>query len=111
MNASASQTLKSEEQLLVISNIQPSNGCHLLVVRGGGNVSSQNGHDGVTFHSIGLVILQPSSDSCNGNYNDDVVMMNSDEQGYDSNWFVTRKFDAQTEEISSQSLDKTSYKT
>ena len=89
LNASASQTLKNEENLLVINNIYPSSGVHLLVVRGNSKMGSSN-DNGSESLSIGVLILFPRKE-----INDD--------------WFIARKFDARTEEISSHLLDDISY--
>lgn len=90
LDGSASQTLKNEENLLVIDNIYPSHGCHLLVVRGNGDAGSHNGQV-TSMLSIGILIMYPHQ-----------FMEES------AGWFVAREFDARTEEISSRLIDELS---
>mmetsp|Transcript_23145 Transcript_23145/g.34459 ORF Transcript_23145/g.34459 Transcript_23145/m.34459 type:complete len:547 (+) Transcript_23145:68-1708(+) len=107
LDASASQTLKNEEDLLVISDILPPNGCHLLVVKGGGKTGGDNdstrNNAAMMQHSIGILIFQPSS-----NY-EISIGGNKIKGGGSDGWFIARKFDKRTEEISSELLDQQSY--
>ena len=87
IDASPSQTLKNKEDLIVINNIYPSNGCHLLIVRGDSNLeSNKSSSHGSSMLPIGILICEDDDDN-----NDD--------------WFIAREFDIQTEEISSRLLD------
>lgn len=99
LDGSASQTLKNEENLLVINNITPLHGFHLLVVRANNHYGGNNeggglkrGYDGASMLSIGLLILYPNE-------------FNNKEE-----WFIAREFNSQTEEISSRLLDDVSFK-
>ncbi len=112
LDASASQTLKNEEDLLVITDIFPSNGVHLLVVKGGannnggtGSSANENSNAAMLQHSIGILIFQPSRV-------DELKLsmkINSDNEEERDDWFIARKFDKRTEEISSELLDQQSY--
>jgi hypothetical protein len=100
LDASASQTLQNDEHMLAITNIHSQTGCHLLVVRGGGNVNSPT-YNGATLHAIGVLILYPRNENEHGNEH-------GDDHEHEHGWFVARKFDPMTEEISSELLDEIS---
>jgi len=95
LNASAAQILRKEEPLIVIREVTPSNGFHLLVVRAGNTGSGGGGMDGGSgfiLHSSAILFLfNEEENGCGG------VGVGGEER---KDWFVARKYDVQTEEIS-----------
>ena len=121
LDGSATQTLRKEEELIVITGMPL--GFHLLSVRaGGGGANGRGNGGGDTMNinmsmQIGLLILYPKNEN---DHNRDAILLAASESDSDaemsmsmstsSNNFIARQYDPQTEEISSCPLDNVTRK-
>ena len=115
LDGSATQTLRKEEELIVITDMPL--GFHLLSVRAGGG-GANGGGDTMNINmsmQIGLLILYPKNEN---DHNRDAILLADSESDSDaemtmsmsSNNFIARQYDPQTEEMSSCPLDNVTRK-
>ena len=113
LDGSATQTLRKEEELIVITGMPL--GFHLLSVRAGGG-GANGGGDTMNINmsmQIGLLILYPKHEN---DHNRDAILLADSESDAEmsmsmsSNNFIARQYDPQTEEMSSCPLDNVTRK-
>ena len=113
LDGSATQTLRKEEELIVITDMPL--GFHLLSVRAGGG-GANGGGDTMNINmsmQIGLLILYPKHEN---DHNRDAILLADSESDAEmsmsmsSNNFIARQYDPQTEEMSSCPLDNVTRK-